>query len=110
MTIARMIELLEIEHECMLRKSHDACDSHCGVCELVQDDGELHEMYIDVIALLKAQEPVVRCKDCKNGEPARNAVGQAVIKCYEICDLCKLPRLMELDWYCADGERREDDG
>lgn len=59
MTIERMIELLDIEHECMLRNSHDACDSHCGVCDLAQDDGELHEMYIDVIALLKTQKPHV---------------------------------------------------
>lgn len=53
MTNERMIELLEIEHECMLRKSRGACTSHCGVCELVQDDGELHEMYTTAIAALK---------------------------------------------------------
>jgi hypothetical protein len=58
MTKQRMIELLEIEHECMLRKSHDVCDGNCCVCELVQDDYELHEMYINVISTLKAQEPV----------------------------------------------------
>lgn len=57
MTIQRMIELLQIEHECMLRGAHDACDRNCAVCELVQDDGDLHEMYTDVIALLKEQEP-----------------------------------------------------
>ena len=58
MTIQRMIELLEIEHECMLRGSHDDCDRNCADCDLVQDDGDLHEMYTDVIALLKEQEPV----------------------------------------------------
>ena len=58
MTIQRMIELLEIEHECMLRGSHDDCDRNCADCELVQDDGDLHEMYTNVIALLKEQEPV----------------------------------------------------
>ena len=55
MTIQRMIELLEIEHECMLRQSHDVCDCKCADCELAQDDYELDEMYIDVITLLKAQ-------------------------------------------------------
>lgn len=59
MTKQRMIELIEIEHECMLRKSHDVCDGNCCVCELVQDDYELHEMYINVISILKAQEPRV---------------------------------------------------
>lgn len=58
MTIQRMIELLEIEHECMLRGAHDDCDRDCANCELVQDDGDLHEMYTNVIYLLKEQEAV----------------------------------------------------
>ena len=53
MTIQRMIELLEIEHECMLRGAHDDCDRNCADCELVQDDGELHEMYTNVIGILE---------------------------------------------------------
>ena len=57
MTIQRIIELLEIEHECILRNSHDDCDRNCADCDLVQDDEELHEMYTDAIALLKEQEP-----------------------------------------------------
>lgn len=56
MTIQRMIELLEIEHECMLRGAHDDCDRNCANCELVQDDGDLHEMYTNVIALLKEKK------------------------------------------------------
>ena len=63
MTIQRMIELLQIEHECMLRGSHDDCDRNCADCELVQDDYDLHEMYTDVIALLKKQEPKPVIKD-----------------------------------------------
>ena len=54
-----MIELLEIEHECMLRKSHGDCDGYCCDCDLVQDDAELHEMYTDVIGLLQTHEPRV---------------------------------------------------
>ena len=56
MTIQRMIELLEIEHECMLRGAHEDCGRDCANCDLVQDDGDLHEMYTDVITLLKEQE------------------------------------------------------
>ena len=62
MTIQRMIKLLEIEHECMLRGSHDNCDRLCEDCELVQDDHELHEMYTNVISLLKEQQ-VRKSKD-----------------------------------------------
>lgn len=63
MTIQRMIELLEIEHECILRNSHGECDRNCGDCDLVQDDGDLHEMYTDVIALLKEKEVRVMTLD-----------------------------------------------
>ena len=55
MTTERMVELLEIEHECMLRASHDDCERNCADCDLVQDDDELHEMYTNVIALVKKQ-------------------------------------------------------
>ena len=51
---------------------------------------------------------VIRCRDCKYGEPTKNARGEAAIKCEEICRLCRLPRLMAPDWFCADGERRDD--
>ena len=72
MTIQRMVELLKIEHECILRGSHDDCDRNCSDCELVQDDGDLHEMYTDVIALLKEQEAVPVYEDeinkCECGE------------------------------------------
>ena len=72
MTAERMVELMEIEHQCMLRASHGDCDGKCHDCDLVQDDGELHEMYTDVIALLKEQEAVEpkvssseqRCGNC----------------------------------------------
>ena len=65
MTKQRIIELLEIEHECMLRGAHDECDRNCAECELVQDDNELHEMYTDVIALLKEQNHITY-RDCSD--------------------------------------------
>ena len=62
MTIERMIELLEIEHECMLRGAHDDCDRKCADCELVQEDDELHEMYTNVVWLLKEQDGLLHKK------------------------------------------------
>lgn len=59
MTKERMIELIEIEHECMRRGAHSECDRDCANCELVQDDRDLDEMYTGVIAILKNQEAVV---------------------------------------------------
>jgi len=74
MTIQRMIELLEIEHECMLRGSHNDCNRNCADCELVQDDGDLHEMYTDVIALLKEQEAIEKNKEYKIAVECLNAI------------------------------------
>ena len=67
MTVERMIELLEIEKECVLRNASGECNRYCAGCDLLQDDTELHEMYTDAIALLKAQEPVE--PTWKNGYP-----------------------------------------
>lgn len=57
--IKRIIELLEIEKECVLRNASAECNRYCAGCDLLHDDTELHEMYTEVIALLKAQEPRV---------------------------------------------------
>ena len=53
MTIDRMIELLEIEHACMLRGANDNCDRVCEECDLVQEADELDEMYEGVIKIMK---------------------------------------------------------
>ena len=59
MTVERMIELLEIEKECVLRNASGECNRYCAGCDLLQDDTELHEMYTEAIALLRTQEPRV---------------------------------------------------
>lgn len=53
MTIDRIIELLEIEKQCVLRNSIRECDRDCANCDLVQKDSDLLKMYTDVIDLLK---------------------------------------------------------
>jgi hypothetical protein len=67
MTIERMIELLSIEHECILRNTNGSCDRQCERCELVQDDGELGEMYERAIAILERQESVKPKQKCGAG-------------------------------------------
>lgn len=59
MTIDRMIELLEIERECVLRNACGDCNRYCAECDLLQDDTELHEMYTSVIDLVKEEKPRV---------------------------------------------------
>ena len=81
MTIDRMVELLKIEHECMLRKSHGDCNGQCEDCELVQDDGALHEMYENVIGLVEGMET----DEPKRPEINPNCHGLGYANC-EICD------------------------
>ena len=63
MTRQRMVELLEIEKECVRRNGCGECNRACHICDLLQDDTELHEMYEEVIALVKTQEPRVFALD-----------------------------------------------
>ena len=50
----------------------------------------------EIVALLKEQPQIVRCKDCKYRIDER---------CYGILD----GNWVDNDWFCADGERRTDD-
>lgn len=57
-----------------------------------------HDHFMQMVALQPtAQEEVVRCKDCKWYDER-----------ISMCDDCRLPR--EQTFFCADGERRNDDG
>ena len=59
-------------------------------------DEQQIEFAHDAIVLLKEQEAVVRCKDCKNGEPGACGYG---IDCDGFWH--------DDDWFCADGKRKE---
>lgn len=85
MTVDRMIELLKIEHECMLRKSHDGC-TDCMSCDLVQDDVELHEMYTDVIAFLEAKQPRLMTKEEVKNNPDHAWIEFRRFKCLGVRD------------------------
>ena len=47
MTIDRITELLKIEQKCVTRSA--TCSRDCAVCDLVQNDKELIEMYTEAI-------------------------------------------------------------
>ena len=56
MSIDRIIELLEIEKQCVLRNTLRECDRDCANCDLVQRDSDLLKMYTAVIDLLKERQ------------------------------------------------------
>ena len=47
--------------------------------------------------------PVVRCKNCKHGRPYKHT------KEYVACEVDCEPIDRDSDFFCGDGERREDD-
>ena len=49
MTAARILELLEIERECIRRNCDKICDRDCGKCDLVQKDEDLMDLYDTLI-------------------------------------------------------------
>lgn len=58
MKIARVLELLKIERECVTRQSpcnekSKLCDRNCGECDIAQNDLELIEMYDFVISMIE---------------------------------------------------------
>lgn len=63
----------------------------------------------DAIPLLKEQPEIVRCMDCRYGEPTKNGAGDDCIQCNND-DLWLDRNLNFPDWFCADGERRTEEG
>ena len=66
-----------------------------GYSNTTVDGKPLENIIDDIIVLLKAQEPRVRCKDCKY---AQHDVMYHDIWCDGI--------IRQPEWYCADGKRR----
>lgn len=56
----------------------------------------------------KRDEELVRCKDCRWGEPTKNAYGEDRIICGNNDTYIDRYITVPADWFCAEGERRED--
>jgi hypothetical protein len=101
--------------------------SGCITCPYdVEENNCREKMILDAIAMLKEQDEqiriktenfnrlvakigvmpkIVRCRDCRYGEPVMNGAGDDCIQCNND-DLWLDGNLNFPDWYCADGERR----
>ena len=49
---------------------------------------------------------LVRCKDCKHGEPCKNGLDEDAIECFDT-DICLEVRCRNPNWYCANGELKD---
>lgn len=101
----------------MTRMKGITCCGDCGYynwkkhkCTRATDEGDARDKFYadcplpDVVAV-----PVVRCSECKFGKLCIDADGHSLIQCtntkYPTANVETWP--LELDWYCAGGERRD---
>ena len=75
---------------------------YCGNCPYTNEGDCVAIMSQDVLALLKEQEAVVRCKDCKHGRIYENCV-----KCENAGNPGMFATYHQFNWFCADGEAKE---
>lgn len=96
----RIIESLEYCY-----KNQKSID--CENCEYGGRSFQICERLVDdILVLLKEQEAIIRCKDCKwyqagidiNGKPFTRCNGDVRVYGHT-----------KPDWFCADGERRDID-
>lgn len=84
------------------------CD-HIDLCQLCETQDCIATIEQQVPAVDAA--PVVRCSECKFGKLCIDADGHRMIQCtntnYPAANVETWP--LELDWYCAGGERRDGD-
>ena len=72
----------------------------CAECDYEGTEGCWNKVLLtDALALLKEQEAVVRCKDCRWAEVSDNE--------HTWCDHVDHEFCHKNDWFCADGERKE---
>ena len=68
-------------------------------------DNERLHVWIDGVDIGKDLMRVIKCKDCKHAIVNENHPDKPLI-----CCLTKMCGTTAPDWFCADGERRDDDG
>lgn len=109
--------------DCVLCPYKDEKDeTYSGFCEQVlkqdaldllkEQEAEISKIsnaYLDLVGKASKQPVVVRCKYCKWGEPTKNAYGEDRIICGNDDTYIDRYITVPADWFCADGERKEEE-
>ena len=109
----KVIKWFEYDYLTRVGAYRKDCKQGCDACVPMHDGDDYCDidMLCKVLALLKEQEAVVRCKDCKWWDKKDESP-------YGYCHACKhgysspnweigIYRTYKGDWFCADGERKE---
>ena len=82
---------------CATNRLHrEDCEAMDCVYLYLEGHGCIHQLIRDALVLLKAQEPVVHCKDCMYWK------SNMLTHFWKPCDVVKTVE----DWYCPCGKRR----
>ena len=79
----------------------------CSECPYKDSDDCENKLMFDALALLKEQEAIVRCKDCKYFDSYR-CTNDMVLQRIDDCG-CHPSFNVDREWFCADGERVNND-
>ncbi len=79
---------------------HDDRSVDCTECPYRSDDSCFEDLMEDILALLKEQTEIIRCKDCKHSCDYTDIFPDHAYKCI------KNGGYHNDSWFCADGERR----
>ena len=74
---------------------HCPYECHC-------QEGDMWVIKDDALELLKKQQQIVRCEDCKHGRIYENCV-----KCENAGNPGMFATYHRFNWFCADGERKD---
>ena len=81
-----------MDREIVIKGCENWVNNHKGEDLLIT-----YSSVVELLELLKEQKELVRCADCRHAEVSQSGL----IKCRGI--------FRSREWYCADGERRDDD-
>ena len=87
-----------------MKKYLDLDDIKAAIMEMPATEDEKIMLVKRLSRILAADVvPVVRCRDCIHGTPDINRRGEPRI----LCAVGSEFMLHEIEWFCADGQRRE---
>ena len=97
--MGKLIDIDDIFGEKVIMVSQNAYDEVMKLMRMIREAPEVYAV------------PVVRCKDCKWYEIAYLKRDGTADKRYKpsMCMIGTYAKPRKADWYCADGERREDE-
>lgn len=106
MTYEEAKQVIFTEWKCVDRNDGIHCDRKCEECDLVLPIDTIRDAYniaLNAMEIVNDAEKIVRCRDCTFYVDSGCGNVDSESPCRNLLDV-------RPDWFCADGERREENG